>query len=135
MFLIGFPLLLVPFALYNMIALLLNLDLATAVFTVPVASGRMAVSIGDVLVLLAIVLLYFEILKSTRMSSKKFMDHALSVILFAAMVTEFVAVQWAATSTFLLLTALSFIDVIGGFTISIRTASRDATFETQGPPA
>jgi hypothetical protein len=130
MFLIGFPLLLVPFALYNMIAFLLNLEFGTAVFTISATSGRMMVSVGDMLVLLGIFLLYFEILKSTRMSSKKIMDHALSVILFVAMLTEFITVQRAATSTFLILLTLSIVEVIGGFTISIRTASRDVTFET-----
>lgn len=129
MFLIGFPLLLVPFALYNMIALLLNLDFGTAAFTIPVTSGRMMVSIGDMLALLGLFLLYFEILKCTRMSPKKIVDHALSVILFFTMLTEFLTVQRAATSTFLILLALSLVDVIGGFTISIRTASRNVTFE------
>jgi hypothetical protein len=51
------------------------------------------------------------------MSSKKIIDHALSVILFVAMLTEFITVQLAATSTFLILLTLSFVDVIGGFTV------------------
>src|SRR4051812_275424 len=104
-YLIAFPLLLVPFALYNMIAFLLNLDFTTTVFSVPVLSGRMTVSTGDMLVLFGIFLLYFEILKSTRMSSKEIMDHVLSLILFIAMLVEFIIVPRAATSTFLILLA------------------------------
>ena len=57
------------------------------------------------------------------------MDHVLSFILFIVMVVEFVVVPRAATSTFLILMALSFVDVIGGFTISIRTAQRDIAIE------
>ncbi len=130
MYLIAFPLLLVPFVLYNMIAFLLNLDFGTTVFNVPVLSGRpMAVSTGDMLVLFSVLLLYVEILKSTRMSNKAIMDHVLSMILFLAMVIEFVVVQRAATSTFLIIMALSFVDVIGGFTITIRTAQRDIEIE------
>jgi hypothetical protein len=130
MYLIAFPLLLVPFVLYNMIAFLLNLDFSTTVFNVPVLSGRpMAVSTGDMLVLFSVLLLYVEILKSTRMSNKAIMDHVLSMVLFLAMVIEFVVVQRAATSTFLIITALSFVDVIGGFTITIRTAQRDIEIE------
>ena len=53
------------------------------------------------------------------------MDHILSFVLFIVMIIEFIAVPRAATSTFLILLALSFVDVIGGFTITIRTAQRD----------
>ena len=81
------------------------------------------------LVILGIFLLYIEILKATRLSTKAIMDHVLSFILFIAMVVEFIAAEKAATATFLILIALSFVDVIGGFTISIRTAQRDISLE------
>jgi hypothetical protein len=76
-----------------------------------------------------VLLLYVEILKATRLSSKAIMDHVLSMVLFLGMAIEFIAVQRAATSTFLILVALAFVDVIGGFTITIRTAQRDVTVE------
>ena len=130
MYLIAFPLLIIPFVLYNMIAFLLNLDFSTPLFNVPLLSGRsMSVNTGDTLVILAVLLLYLEILKATRLSSKAIMDHVLSMILFLGMAIEFLAVQQAATSTFLILVALAFVDVIGGFTISIRTAQRSVTVE------
>ncbi|MEA2989547.1 MAG: hypothetical protein QOG83_2258 [Alphaproteobacteria bacterium] len=130
MYLIAFPLLIIPFVLYNMIAFLLNLEFSTTVFSVPLLSGRsMPVSTGDMLVLLAVLLLYLEILKATRLSNKAIMDHVLSMLVFLAMTIEFIAVQRAATSTFLILVALSFVDVIGGFTITIRTAQRDISLD------
>jgi len=130
MYLIAFPLLIIPFAIYNMIAFLLDLDFHQTVFSVPLLSGRrMDVSTGDVLILFAVLLLYAEILKSTRLSTKAIIDHVLSIILFIGMIVEFIVVQKAATSTFLILVALSFVDVVGGFTITIRTAQRDVTFE------
>jgi hypothetical protein len=130
MYLIAFPLLLIPFVLYNMVAFLLDMDFSTALFSVPLLSGRsMTVSTGDLLVLLGIVLLYVEILKATRMSSKAIMDHVLSFVLFIVMVIQFITMQRAATSTFLMLMALSFVDVIGGFTITIRTAQRDISLD------
>ena len=126
MYLIGFPLLLIPFVLYNMVAFLLDMEFTTPLFSVPLLSGRsMAVSTGDLLVLLGIVLLYLEILKATRFASRAIMDHILSFVLFVVMIIEFVAVPRAATSTFLMLMALSCVDVLGGFTITIRTAQRD----------
>jgi hypothetical protein len=130
MYLIAFPLLIIPFVLYNMIAFLLNLEFSTTVFSVPLLSGRsMPVSTGDMLVLLAVLLLYLEILKATRLSNKAIMDHVLSMLVFLAMTIEFIAVQRAATPTFLILVALSFVDVIGGFTITIRTAQRDISLD------
>jgi hypothetical protein len=131
MYLVAFPLLLVPFALYNMVAFLLGMEFNVRMFSVPLLSGKsMDINIGDLLILLAVMLLYVEILKSTRMSSKAIMDHVLSMILFMAMTIEFITVQSAATSTFLILLALSFVDVIGGFTVTIRTAQRDVEFQT-----
>jgi hypothetical protein len=130
MYLIAFPLLIIPFALYNMIAFLLSLEFSTTLFDVPLLSGRsMPVGTGDMLILTAVLLLYVEILKATRLSSKAIMDHVLSMILFLGMTIEFISVQRAATSTFLILVALSFVDVIGGFTITIRTAQRDIAVE------
>jgi hypothetical protein len=131
MYLIAFPLLIIPFALYNMIAFLLSLEFSTTLFDVPLLSGRsMPVSTGDMLILLGVLLLYLEILKATRLSSKAIMDHVLSMVLFLAMTIEYISVQRAATSTFLILVALSFVDVIGGFTITIRTAQRDISLES-----
>jgi hypothetical protein len=130
MYLIAFPLLIIPFVLYNMIAFLLSLEFSTPLFNVPLLSERsMSVNTGDMLVILAVLLLYLEILKATRLSSKGIMDHVLSMILFLGMTIEFIAVRQAATSTFLILVALAFVDVIGGFTISIRTAQRSVTVE------
>jgi len=124
------PLLIIPFALYNIIAYLVNTDFHQTVFSVPLISGHvMAVSTGDVLVLFGVLLLYVEILKSTRFSTKAIVDHVLSIILFIVMIVEFIVAEKAATSTFLILTCLSFVDVVGGFTITIRTAQRDVTFE------
>ena len=129
-YLVAFPLLLVPFALYNMVAFLLNMELSTRMFSIPLLSGaRMEVNAGDILVLIAVLLLYVEILKATRMSSKAIMDHVLSMILFMGMFVEFIVVQKAATSTFLILLALSFVDVIGGFTVTIRAAQRQIEVE------
>src|SRR5262245_19218627 len=130
MYLIAFPLLLIPFVLYNMVGFLLNLEFDTTLFSMSLLSGAsMNVRIGDMLVIFGVMLLCVEILKATRLSTKAIMDHLLSFLLFIVMIVEFIAVEKAATSTFLILIALCFVDVIGGFTISIRTAQRDIAFE------
>jgi hypothetical protein len=131
MYLIAFPLLLVPFALYNIVAFLLDLPFGTVLFSFSLLSGEsLTVNIGDLLVILGALLLYLEFLKTTRFAAKAVMDHLLSVMLFAAMVFEFVSVQRGATSTLLILLVLSFVDVISGLSLAIPDVRRNIALET-----
>jgi hypothetical protein len=131
MFVLAFPLLLVPFAIYNIFAFLIPIKFSDTIFNVPMMSGATwDVSTGEILIAFAIFLLYLEILKAARYGSKAIMDHLLSMLLFVGMLIEFIMVQKAATSTFFILLALSFVDVIAGFSVSIRTAQRDVAFES-----
>jgi hypothetical protein len=86
-------------------------------------------SAGDLLIVLAIVLLVGEILKSTRIGVRTVVDHALSLVLFLAMLVEFILVPQAATATFFLLLVISFAEVLGGFAVTLRSAQRDLTVE------
>ncbi|MCY1382888.1 hypothetical protein D9M69_709550 [compost metagenome] len=70
-------------------------------------------------------LLFVEILKATRPDSRALLDHMLSMVLFVAFLVEFLLVQGAATQVFFILMTITFIDVIAGVAVSIRTASRD----------
>jgi hypothetical protein len=84
---------------------------------------------GDVLVALAILLLCGEVMKSSRISRRTIIDHALSLILFLGMLIEFILVKQAATATFFLLLVVGLIDVLGGFAVTLRSAQRDLTVE------
>ena len=68
MFMLGFPLLLIPFAIYNIIAFLMpGVTWATVVSTVHMVSGAdWTMSAGEMLIALAVVLLCGEVIKSTR---------------------------------------------------------------------
>ena len=131
MSLIGFPLLLVPFAIYNIIAFLMPGVSWTATLTSVhmVSGGDWTMSAGDMLIALAVLLLFGELLKSTRIGFRTVIDHGLSLILFLGMLVEFLLVQRAASATFFLLLVISFIDVIGGFAVTLRSAQRDLTVE------
>jgi hypothetical protein len=132
MFMLGFPLLLIPFAIYNIIAFLMPGVSWTGVVTTVhmVSDADWTMSSGDILVTFAIVLLCGEIMKSTRIGIRTVVDHALSLILFLGMMVEFILVKQAATATFFLLLVVSFIDVIGGFAVTWRSAQRDLTVES-----
>jgi hypothetical protein len=131
MFILGFPLLLVPFAIYNIIAFLMpGVTWTGVVSTVHmVSSADWTMSVGDILIALAIFLLCGEVLKSTRIGIRTVVDHALSLILFLGMLVEFLLVKQAATATFFLLLVVSFIDVLSGFAVTLRSAQRDLTVE------
>ncbi len=126
MFLIGFPLLIIPFAIYNIVAFLMpGVSWTGTLATVHLASGAdWAMSGADVLIAFAVLLLFAEILKA-RVAGRSFIDHALSLILFFGMVAEFVLVKDVAAGTFFLLLAISFVDVLVGFTVSRRAAPPD----------
>jgi hypothetical protein len=136
-FLIGIPLLIVPFAIYNMIAFLTPMEWRTPLTTIPMMSGaKWDITAQDGLLTFAILLLFIEIFKASRSSaSRGIIDHMLSMLLFIAMLIEFLLVVPAATSTFFLLMMISFVDVIGGFTITARAARRDVAIEEAVVPA
>jgi hypothetical protein len=136
MYLVGFPLLIIPFAIYGIIAFLFNLGFGDTVFTLPMMSGAtLGVTTGDLLVVLSILLLFVEILKATRFGVKSIVDHMLSFVVFVGALVAFLMWPKAATSTFLLMLVICAIDVIGGFSISIRAAARDYTVEGHHPVA
>jgi ABC-type uncharacterized transport system permease subunit len=144
MYLIAFPLLLIPFAFFNIVVFLLNMPLRdegkSAVFTIPLASEAtfppvfdrsMPVTLGDLIVAIGILLLYVELIKSVRPGGKSMVDHLLSLILFLAMAGELLFVPRATSSTLLLLTVLGFVDFIAG--LSVRLAQPRVIFERAAP--
>ncbi|HWV53737.1 hypothetical protein [Pseudorhodoplanes sp.] len=131
MYLVGFPLLLIPLAIYNMIAFLFDLGFNDTIFSIRMMSGAtLGVTTGDLLIIFSILLLFVEILKATRFGVKSIVDHMLSFVVFVGALIEFLMVQKAATSTFLIFLVICAVDVIGGFSISIRAAARDYTVES-----
>lgn len=97
---------------------------AMASFTLP-SGASWTFAIGDFLLLLSVIALYFEILKATRTSQASVLDHILSLFSFVACLIGFLLVPALGTSTFLLIMVMVLFDVIAGFTITISTARRD----------
>ena len=124
MFLIGFPLLLIPLTIFNIIVFLMpGLRLDSAVATVPLMSGRtLPLTLGDVLVLLSIFLLLIEIVKAARPGAKYAMDHLLSLLVFCGAAAELILLPQDAfvSMPFAFLVALMFVDALGGMMIGLR---------------
>lgn len=129
----AFPLMLVPLALYNlaMIGLLGEggaAALDNVVLSLSMLSGAVwTMSLGDLLIVIGLVALFFEIVKATRNGSGSLINHMLSLVAFILFLVEFLLVRGAATQVFFILMTIAFLDVIGGFVISIRTAGRDVS--------
>src|SRR5665213_20586 len=135
MFALGFPLLLVPFAIYNIVAFLMpGVSWTGTLATVHMKSGAdWAMSGGDILITFAILLLFVEMLKVVRIGSRGVVDHGLALLLFIAMLAEFVLVSQVASATFFLLLVLSFFDVLGGFTLALRSERPNVVVEGSEP--
>lgn len=80
---------------------------------------------GDFMVLLGVITLYIELFKSTRTSEVTIFDHLLSTFVLIFYLTAWLIYEWGGNSVFLILTAMAFLDVIAGFTITISAARRD----------
>ena len=69
--------------------------------------------------------LFFEVLKSTRTGGNSVVDHALSMMVFVACLILFLVWPLAGTSLFFLIMLTTLVDVIAGFSVTIRSARRD----------
>jgi len=124
------PLLIAPLVIYNLVAFGLiagqGAGWATPVASIAMVSGAVwTLSMGDLLIVLALVLLFFEVIRSTRTDHSSIVDHMLSTLVFVAYLVEFLAVPAASTSLFFICLVMSFIDLVAGFSVSIRSAGRD----------
>jgi hypothetical protein len=121
---VGFPLLLIPLAIYNIIVFLMpDVSFTDPLVKLTLVSGaEWTVTLSDVLLTLAILLLLAEVIKGARPGAKFLTDHLLSLIVFGAAAAEFVLWPKFATSTYFLMTALSLVDFISG--LALRTRRR-----------
>ena len=136
--LIALPLLVIPVILYNIVVLSglggggLNAAdeaLRQAMFSIPMASGASwNVGVGDLILFLSLILLFFELLKSTSSQKVAIVNHALSMILFVVCLVEFLLIRGFATSTFFLVVTMVMLDVLAGFIVTIISARKDLDF-------
>ena len=135
MHMVGFPLLLIPLAIYNIIVFLMpGVTLAEPVLTLTLMSGAgWPVTLSDILLALGILLLLLEVIKGARPGAKYLTDHLLSLIVFGAAAAEFLLWPKFGTSTYFLLSMLALADFLSGIALRTRrgavtaAAARPAT--------
>jgi hypothetical protein len=144
MSMVGFPLLLIPLAIYNIVVFLMpDLSLAEPVVKLTLMSGVVwSVTLTDILLALGILMLMFEVIKGARPGAKYLMDHLLALIVFGAAAAEFVLWPKFGTSTYFLLALLALADFLSGIALRARrgtvaaaatTVARKSVVKTQTP--
>jgi hypothetical protein len=126
MSMVGFPLLLIPLAIYNIIVFLMpGVGFVEPLLRVPLVSGELwAVSLGDMLVALGVILLWVEVVKAARPGGKYLTDHLLSLLVFGAAGAEFVMWPKFANSTFFMLALLAMVDFFSGIALRTKRGAR-----------
>lgn len=129
------PLMIVPFVLFNLgLAGLFGAGSAgdpwtTELFSLRMMSGgTFSLTSGMLMIIVALLLFFVEIVKATRTSNASLIDHLLSTFVFVAFLVEFLLVRGAAHPVFFVLMMIALIDVLAGFSVSLRAAGRDVSF-------
>lgn len=97
----------------------------------PMGTVHWVVSFGDLLVLLSLILLFIELLKSTSTGTAAIFNHALSMLVFIICLVEFLLHPAFATSVFFTIMIMSLLDVLAGVVVTIIAARRDVEFAGQ----
>jgi hypothetical protein len=122
MSMVGFPLLLIPLAIYNIIVFLMpGVSLTEPIVKLTLMSGaEWPLTLSDMLLALGVFLLLLEVIKGARPGAKYLTDHLLSLIVFGAAAAEFLLWPRFGTSTYFLLAMLALVDFLSGIALRAR---------------
>jgi hypothetical protein len=133
-YILAFPLMALALITYNVMAFTDPNWLWATAFRVEMMSGAtLVLQWADVLILAALFLLFVEVLKAARVGSFTILDHIMSTGVFIVALVQFLLVEHAGTAPFFMLLFICLIDVVAGYSISIRSARRDVAFGGNGP--
>jgi hypothetical protein len=127
------PLLAIPVALYALFALVSGGSSGADVFTDRIDRGQIfylslpsgapwAVSGGTLLIVLALVILFFELTRGVGASRFAIVHHTLAVLLSLAGLGAFLVLDSFATSTFFILTLMCWLDMVAGVIFNIASS-------------
>ena len=137
MSMVGFPLLLIPLAIYNIVVFLMpGVSLTEPLVKLTLLSGaEWPITLSDMLLTLGLLLLLSEIIRSARPGAKYLTDHLLSLIVFGGAAAEFLLWPRFGTSTFFLLTMLALVEFLSGLALRARRGVRVASGPAVSAPA
>jgi hypothetical protein len=134
MSMVGFPLLLIPLAIYNIIVFLMpGVSLAEPLLKLTLMSGaEWPMTLSDMLLALGILLLLLEVIRGARPGAKYLTDHLLSLIIFGGAAAEFLLWPRFASSTYFLLALLSLVDFLSGIALRAGRGRQLASAASRG---
>jgi hypothetical protein len=126
------PLLSIPVLLYGLFALLLSggqgpesfaqgIEKSLTYITLP-SGSPWAISGGDLLVLMGLIILFFELTRGVGVSRFAIVHHTLAVLLALGCAGAFIALDAFSTSSFFFLMVMCWLDMIGGVIFNIASA-------------
>jgi hypothetical protein len=122
------PLMAIVIIIYNIVVYLTGLSMESQITTITLISGAVwTVTVGDLIVFAALMLLFLELVNSTKTGTSTIVNHGLSMLVLLIALVEFLVLPPFGTSTFFALVLLALFDVIAGFTVTITAARRDFT--------
>jgi hypothetical protein len=137
----AFPMILIAVLAYNAMAFIggaagqhdINAVLAQN-FSIPMFSGdKWKITAGDMLMAMALLLLFVETIRATGTSRREIINHALSMLTFMGALVEFIVLKGFGTSPFFFIVGMCLFDVVAGYTITIITAKRDISVAPRDP--
>ncbi|MEY4578883.1 MAG: hypothetical protein RL701_3586 [Pseudomonadota bacterium] len=129
----SFPLLALALALFAGLNLVAGINTKpwyrSEAFNVNLMSGEVwHITSGDVFLGFSMLLLFVEIIRSTRSSSESILNHALACLVFVGALSLFLTHPGYGNSVFFLFMGMTLLDFMAGFIITAVTARRDHTF-------
>src|SRR5262245_33961699 len=125
----AFPFTIFPLVAYNALVFLIPGrfgDWSNPVFSLELFhNGTLSLTLSDILILIGLVFLLLEMIRAAAAGRGAIGNHLASIVVLIIYVGELLVVPEAATSTFIVLTAIALLDVLAGVTISMRAATRD----------
>ncbi len=128
------PLLLIPTIIYALFALPMGADgvrgvLDAVFFSVQLPSGDVwSPQWGHLLMTAAAMLLFFEIIRSSRPVNSSIVENSLSFLLFTLQLIFFLLVGGFGTNDFAMLMGMTLLDFTAGAIVMIFSARRDVAY-------
>ncbi len=88
----------------------------------------LSITVEDSFIFIGLFFLLIEIYKAASTKSFNSIESLFSIVIAITYLVLFITTVWAHNTTFLFLTAMAFIDGLGGFIIEINAAHRDVVF-------
>ncbi|MBO6728785.1 MAG: hypothetical protein JJ884_11465 [Maricaulis sp.] len=126
-----FPMMIIPVVAYA-IAAFMGVDMSAGVFAVPMVNGSLELSVGDILIILGMLMLFIELIKSAGSGTATIVNHGLSMLIFVIAMALFLLMGQFGTAAFFLITLMTLMDTVAGFVVTIVAARRDLAVGGEG---